>query len=323
VLLDVVIGGQRTPIVAQSGKTGYMYILNRVTGKPVFGIEEKPVPASKVPGEWSSPTQPIPVKPPNFGRTSFKMDDLVTAADTTEAHAKACRDLVERSGTLYNEGPYTPWVYREAGAPPMSSVVFPGAIGGSDWGGVSADPTLDYVFINTHDYASIGWIEKTGANYNQRSVYGGPVPSKFWARPEGNPGSFGESSWPCQKPPWGWLTAVNMKTGEFAWHIPFGVTDALPEGKQNTGRLNVGGSVATAGGLLFIGATNDKRFRAFESKSGKELWATKLDYSAMSLPITYQGKDGKQYVALTASGGVGITDPNPANNEQLYVFALP
>jgi quinoprotein glucose dehydrogenase len=256
------------------------------------------------------------------------MEDLVTAADTTEEHAKACRDLVEQSGgTLYNEGPYTPWVYRAPGAPPVSSVIFPGAIGGSDWGGASADPTLDYVFINTSDYGSIGWIEKTAAGasvpYDQRSVFGNPVASKFWDRKMNGRQLMGESSWPCQKPPWGRLTAVNMKTGEFAWQIPFGITDTLPEGKQKTGRINVGGSVATAGGLLFIGATNDRRFRAFESKTGKELWQWKLEYSALSGPITYQGKNGKQYVAVTASGGTGITDPNPANAESLYVFALP
>jgi quinoprotein glucose dehydrogenase len=331
VLLDVVVNGQRTPILAQSGKTGYMYILNRVTGKPVFGIEEKPVPVSKVPGEFGSPTQPIPVKPPPLGRTTFKMSDLVTAADTNEEHAKACRDLAERSGALYNEGPYTPWVYRAPGAPPVSSVIFPGAIGGSDWGGASVDPTLDYVFINTSDYGSIGWIEQMPATssvrYDQRSVFGGPVASKFWDRKStnGQPNGplAGESSWPCQKPPWGYLTAVDMKTGEFAWRIPFGITDSLPEGKQKTGRVNVGGSVTTAGGLLFIGATNDRRFRAFESKTGKELWVWKLDYSAISLPITYQGRNGKQYVAITASGGAGITDPNPAAVESLYVFALP
>ena len=102
-----------------------------------------------------------------------------------------------------------------------------------------------------------------------------------------------------------------------------GVTDELPEGKKNTGRVNLGGSIATAGGVVFIGATNDRRFRAFDSKTGKELWVTKLDYSAISMPITYQGKNGKQYVAISASGGGGITDPNPSRTESLYVFTLP
>jgi quinoprotein glucose dehydrogenase len=119
------------------------------------------------------------------------------------------------------------------------------------------------------------------------------------------------------------LTAINVSTGDIAWQVTLGITDELPEGKKNTGRVNLGGSIATAGGLVFIGATNDRRFRAFDSKNGKELWSTKLDYSAISVPITYQGKSGKQYVAISASGGGIITDPNPANTESLHVFALP
>jgi quinoprotein glucose dehydrogenase len=328
VLLDVTIKGKKTPILTQTGKVGYMYILNRVTGEPVFGIEEKPVPVSKVPGEHSSPTQPIPVKPPPFGRMNFKMEDLVTAEDTNEAHAKACRDLVEKSGPIYNEGPFSPWVYRAPGTPAQSTVIFPGAIGGNNWGGSSADPKLGYVFVNTSDYGSIGWIEKKpdGARvpYDQSSVFGNPVASKFWDRKVDARGQLlGESSWPCQKPPWGRLTAVNVATGEIAWQVRLGITDELPEGKKNTGRVNMGGSIATSGGLVFIGASNDRRFRAFDSKTGKELWVTKLDYSALSVPISFQGKNGKQYIAVTAAGGGGITDPNPANSESLYVFALP
>jgi len=328
VLLDVTIKGKKVPLLAQTGKVGYMYILNRVTGEPIFGIDEKPVPISKVPGEHSSPTQPIPRKPKPFGRMSFTMSDLVTAQDTTEEHAKACRDLVEKSGGLSNEGPFTPWVYRAPGAPSTSSVLFPGAIGGTDWGGFSADPQLGYFFVSSSNYGSIGWIEKTREGspvpYDQVSVYGNPVASKFWERKTDARGQLlGESSWPCQKPPWGLLTAVNAATGEFAWQVRLGVTDELPEGKKNTGRITMGGSIATAGGLVFIGASNDRRFRAFDSKNGKELWVTKLDYSALSVPISYEGRNGKQYVAVTAAGGGGITDPNPANTESLYVFALP
>jgi glucose dehydrogenase len=328
VLLDVTIKGKKVPLLAQTGKVGYMYILNRLTGDPIFGIEEKPVPISRVPGEHSSPTQPIPVKPKPVGRMSFSMADLVTAQDTTEEHARACQDLVEKSGGLYNEGPFTPWVYRAPGAPPTSSVIFPGAIGGTDWGGLSADPQLGYIFVSSSNYGSIGWIEKTREGspipYDQASIYGNPVASKFWERKTDARGQLlGESSWPCQKPPWGLLTAINASTGDFAWQVRLGVTDELPEGKKNTGRITMGGSIATAGGLVFIGASNDRRFRAFDSKTGKELWVTKLDYSALSVPITYEGKTGKQYVAVTASGGGGITDPNPANTESLYVFALP
>jgi quinoprotein glucose dehydrogenase len=113
---------------------------------------------------------------------------------------------------------------------------------------------------------------------------------------------MGSSSWPCEKPPWGHLMAVNANTGDFAWRIVFGVTDELPEGKQNTGRINGGGSIATAGGLVFIGATTDKRFRAFDSKSGKVVWETRLDAGGHANPITYMGKDGKQYVVIVSTG---------------------
>jgi quinoprotein glucose dehydrogenase len=328
-LIDVTVGGKKIPILAQTGKVGYMYILDRTTGRPVFGVEERPVPQSKVPGEQTSPTQAIPLKPPPFGRMSFKPEDLVTAEDTTPEHAAACRELVEKSGGAYNEGPFTPWIYRAEGAPPVSSVIFPGAIGGTNWGGTASDPKLGYVFTFTNEYGSIGWIQKqpdgSPVPYQQASIMGSPFNSKFWwRRTDERNRLLGASSWPCQKPPWGRLTAVNAATGEFAWQIPLGVTDELPEGRRNTGRIGFGGPIVTAGGIVFIGATNDKRFRAFDSRTGKLLWETKLEYSAISVPMTYQGKNGKQYVAVVAGdGGAGVTDPATGNNESLVVFALP
>jgi glucose dehydrogenase len=328
-LIDITVNGRRVPALAQTGKVGYMYILDRTTGKPVFGVNETPVPQSKVPGEQSSPTQPIPVKPPPFGRMSFKIEDLVTADDTTEEHARACRDLVEKSGGAGNEGPFTPWAYRAPGAPPVSNVIFPGAIGGVNWGGTASDPRTGYVFAFSNEYGSIGWVEKQkeGAPvpYQQASILGSPFNSKFWWQRKDEKGrTLGASSWPCQKPPWGRLTAVNANTGEFAWQIRLGVTDELPEGKRNTGRIGFGGPIVTAGGLVFIGATNDKRFRAFDSKTGKQVWEVKLDASAISVPMTYQGKNGKQYVAVVAAdGGAGVTDPGNGENQYLRAFALP
>ena len=109
------------------------------------------------------------------------------------------------------------------------------------------------------------------------------------------------TGWPCQAPPWGELIAINLNTGDIAWREPFGRVDALEAlGVMNTGSINIGGSVATAGGLLFIGASTDQRFHAFESKSGKLLWEVKLAANAQASPITYQGKDGRQYVAVVA-----------------------
>jgi quinoprotein glucose dehydrogenase len=126
---------------------------------------------------------------------------------------------------------------------------------------------------------------------------------------------------PCNQPPWGRLFAINVNTGDIAWQATLGITDSLPEGKQNTGRPNIGGSAATAGGLVFIGATDDSRFRAFDSKSGKELWAAKIDAGAHSAPVTYLGKDGKQYVVVTATGGGFLGDRSSADT--VIAFALP
>jgi quinoprotein glucose dehydrogenase len=112
-----------------------------------------------------------------------------------------------------------------------------------------------------------------------------------------------------------------VNTGDIAWQTVLGITEELPEEKQRTGRPNLGGSIATAGGLVFIGATDDSRFRAFESKTGKELWATKIDASAHTAPITYQGKDGKQYVVVTAAGGGFLSDRSSADT--VIAFALP
>jgi len=328
-LLDATVNGRRVSMLAQVTKSGYMYLLDRVTGKPVFGVEERPVPASHAPGEQSSPTQPIPLKPPEIARHSFKPEDMVTAADTNEEHAKFCRELAERSGGLYNEGPFTPYVYREPGGQSPSTVLYPGSIGGANWGGVAVDPKLGYVFVNTQDEASIGWIEKKaeGARvpFDRQSVLG-PTSRFQWAEGDprsGNVAHGGEHAWPCQKPPWGRLMAVNGATGDLAWQVPLGITGDLPSGKQNTGRNNMGGPIATAGGLVFIGATNDRRFRAFDSKTGKELWTAKLDYSAHAVPITYQGKDGKQYVAIVAAGFSALDDPGPPGADALVVYALP
>lgn len=329
-LVDITVKGEKIPALVAVPKHAHMYILNRVTGKPVFGVEERNVPPSNVPGERSSLTQPFPVKPPVLARNSYKPEDIVTAADTNEEHAKFCRELAERSGGLYNVGPFTPYLYREEGAKPHSTVLFPGSIGGVNWGGTASDPTTGYVFVNTMDEASIGWIEKTppgqrGGNGYRRNSIVGPTSRFQWseATPSGNINGAGARAWPCQKPPWGQLIAVNANTGDIAWKVRLGVTDELPEGKKNTGRLSMGGPIATAGGLVFIAATNDKRFRAFDSKSGKELWATRLEMSAHAVPITYQGKNGKQYVAIVAGGTSAIDDPEPPGKEALVVYALP
>ena len=128
---------------------------------------------------------------------------------------------------------------------------------------------------------------------------------------------------PCNKPPWGSLVAINAATGDIAWRVPLGITEDLPADRQRTGRLGLGGPIATAGNLVFIGATNDRRFRAFASRTGEELWVTRLEMSAFAVPITYQGRDGKQYVAVVAAAASALDDPSPDEAQKLVVFSLP
>ena len=244
-LVDIVKDGKKIPALAAIGKTGWMFILDRVTGKPVFGVEERPVPAGDVPGEWYSPTQPFPVKPPALARTSYKPEDMVTAEDTTPEHVKACQDFVAKSGGFYNAGPFTPFLYHETGAPPKSTMIFPGN-GGANWGGTATDPKTGYVYVQTHDQALVGWVEKKDPKGNYGSGNGSPQPYDrgsvdgpgpyhgFTAQVRDANGKV-IGNWPCQKPPWGRLFAVNANTGEIAWQVPLGLTESLP-GRQATYR---------------------------------------------------------------------------------------
>ncbi len=342
-LLDVTIAGVSVPLLAQAGRTGFLYILDRVTGKPVFDIVETPAPPSDVPGERAAATQPVPTKPPAIARVGYLPEDLVTAADTTAEHAAFCRALRDRSGGLQNAGPFTPFRYRAEGAEPRTTVVFPGSLGGAGWGGVAADPRRGIVFVNTSSEGAIGWLERSRVDatsaqtgegprlerlpYRRTSVVGGPF-ARFWsndavADSAGNEQAGGPNAWPCQKPPWGELMAVDLSQGAIVWRVPLGATEQLAENRRRTGRLNQGGPIATAGGLVFIGATNDRRFRAFDAQTGAELWVTELPLSAHAVPITYAAPDGRQYVAVVAAGRLAMDDPGAADAQSLIAYALP
>jgi glucose dehydrogenase len=343
VLLDAPSEDGGRAMLALAGRTGYLYLLDRVTGEPVFDIVETPAPASDVPGERVSPTQPIPQKPPAIARVGYVPDDIVTAADTTAEHAAYCRALRDRSGGLQSSGPFTPYRYRAPDKEPRSTIVFPGSLGAASWGGAAADPERGLVFVNTSSEGSIGWLEpntgdatsaQTGQGaraqrmpYRRTSAVGGPL-ARFWwhdaaADSAGNEQGGGTAAWPCQKPPWGELMAVDVATGEITWRVPLGLTEQLPEHKRRTGRLNVGGPIVTAAGLLFIGASDDRRFRAFDSRTGAELWVTELPLSAHAVPITYAAADGRQYVAIVAAGRLAIDDAGAAGAESLIAYALP
>lgn len=308
-LMDITVNGKKIPALAQVGKTSWMFILDRTTGKPVFGVEERPVPKGDVPGEWYSPTQPFPVKPPALARTSVGKDDLVRPEDTTPEHAQACQDLWNKTGGWRNEGTFTPFLMKAPGVPP--TVQFPGGSGGASWGGYATDPKAGIVYIQTHDLPLSGWMDKTDPTGKKGIVLPyDRVAGISVNAPLKDASGKTIANLPCFRPPWGRLTAVNINTGEIVWQVPLGIHEELPSGKQNTGNSGSGGPALTASGLLFIGCTLDQRFRAFDAKTGKELWATKLDKNAAAVPAVYQGKDGKQYVAVTAG-------------DTVHVFALP
>jgi glucose dehydrogenase len=300
-LFDIRRGGRLIPAVAEITKMGLLFVFNRVTGEPVYGMEERPVPQTEVPGEVTAKTQPFPLKPPPLARNTFRPDDLY---DRSPEHARFCKGLFEKNQMKIG-GPYTP-LPLEANA-----LFFPSTLGGGNWGGVSVNPSLGLLFVNVMNIGQWGHMEKRGSEYVRTSAYG-PY-ARFWDL---------ETRIPCQNPPFGELIAVDLASGEIAWRSVLGRTEALEAiGVRNTGSLNLGGSIATAGGLVFIGATNDSRFRAFDSRTGKLLWDTKLEASAHTSPITYMGRDGRQYVALMAGGGGGYLAGGLSNS--LVAFALP
>jgi len=315
-LVDVTIDGETIPALAQTGKMAHMFILNRLTGEPVFGVEEVPVAAGDVPGEWYAPTQPIPVRPPPVARVSFDpATDMVTADDTTPAHAAACRALWDEVG-YYTAGPYTPFNLRAEGTPP--SLVFPSLTGGVNWGGVAIDPVEKLIFVKSKDEATTGWTIPN-PRYSEETAYE-QVPYT-----RGNGPAFaadsddGSARWPCHKPPWASLLAIDAEAGEIVWSVPLGINETMPEGKQDVGSPGYGGPIVTAGGLVFLGATSDQYFRAFDSSNGQELWSYRLPYTITAIPISFAGSGGRQYVAVTAARS-GDGEPG---DEGLYVFALP
>ncbi|HVW11527.1 MAG TPA: pyrroloquinoline quinone-dependent dehydrogenase [Bryobacteraceae bacterium] len=316
-LIDVKKGGKTIPAIAAINKLGLLFLLDRTNGNPIFGVEERPVPASEVPLERASKTQPFPVKPAPLARNSMTAEDIDTVTPEIEA---GCKKLIEG---VQMGGPYLPPAYNRL------RVQFPGNHGGVNWFGTSFNPQLGYLFVNTNELGQLSGLKdhdpKSG-RANGRGVGNRVDPDGPY---EGVPGGGRFSlpalegstqQIPCQQPPWGELTAVNVNTGEFAWRVPLGVTDSLPPDKQKTGRPGNGGTIATAGGLVFVGATDDARFRAFDAKTGKELWTYKLKGAAEATPITYQGRDGRQYVVITATGG-GFFN-NPVVDDSVIAFAL-
>jgi quinoprotein glucose dehydrogenase len=298
-LLDVRQSGRTIPAVAIVSKSGLLFLLNRVNGKPIFPVEERKVPGSDVPGEQTWPTQPFPSKPAPLARQSFSMADVATVTPELEAY---CRQFIE-SNHMRMGGPYLPLGYK------VPTITFPGREGGGNWGGGSFDPTLGLFFVNTND---MGQVEQLKPRDDGSLTTSDPTSGRFSDR---------DRKLMCQQPPWGVLTAINVNSGEIVWRSTLGVSDNVPPEVSKTGRPGVGGPIVTAGGLVFIAATDDARFRAFNARTGEEIWTTKLAASGHATPMTYQGRAGRQYVVIVATGGSFLD--SPVASDSVVAFALP
>jgi len=297
VLITVRRNGREIPAVAQVTKMGFVFIFDRLTGKPLFPVEERAVPSSDVPGEAAWPTQPFLVKPPALVRQSFSEADITTV---TQESNRYCTQLFH---SLEQHGMFTPYGRK-------MTLVVPGTLGGATWSGGSFDRASGFLFVNANELGSVGAMEPqpAGAPEQYRRGSKDGEYARFWD----------EHQWPCQKPPWGTLSAVDVNKGEIAWRVPLGIVDDL---KMPTGTPNLGGSIVTAGGVVFIGATTDSRFRGFDALTGEQLWVASLEASAHATPITYAGKKtGKQFVVIAAGGGGYFRGKV---SDTLAAFALP
>jgi glucose dehydrogenase len=298
ILADIQRDGKTVPIVVQLTKMGLVFVFNRLTGEPIFGIEERSVPSSDVPGETASPTQPFPVKPPPLARiTPITREDLTTVSD---ASRRQCEELLAsvKSGGIFT--------------PPGRDLTlwFPGTLGGATWSGGSINPELGYLFVNTNEVGAVGQMVERDQTYRRASRWG--AYARFWD----------DQHLPCQAPPWGRMHAIDLATGDVVWQVPFGDAPQLAaQGVTGTGTPSLGGSIATRTGLVFIGGTNDRRFRAFDAKTGRVLWQTELPASGHATPMSYRGpRSGRQFVVIAGGGGGRFSSQV---SDAIVAFALP
>jgi quinoprotein glucose dehydrogenase len=305
--------GKKVDAVAQITKQGFVFVFNRESGAPLFPIEERKVPQSNLPGEEAWPTQPFPVKPKPFAR------QMITEEDLTNYSAADHDSLVKQFRAMRHEGVFTPPDIEE-------TLQLPGTRGGGEWGGAAFDPANNFLYIKSNDAPDIITIiradkvvKKSGeqiASSQLETSQGKDRADRFvnttgyrtWKDPSGNP---------AIRPPWGTLHALNLSTGEYEWQIPLGNDSTRQEkGAPETGQEGKAGPIVTAGGVIFISGTEDKKLRALDKSTGKLLWQTTLPALANATACTYQVK-GKQYVAIS----VGGTPQNPAGS--IMAFALP
>ena len=318
VLIDFPIGSGTVPAVVIGTKMGFIYVLDRETGKPLLPVEERPVPASTLPGEQAWPTQPFPVKPAPLGLQS------VTVADAWGPTPEDLADAKRRIAQLRFEGPFTPPGFQ-------GTIMAPGNVGGIHWGGMCYDPVAGILYTNVNRLAAVIRMmprEQVDSlrKENPESLRG----EIGWQR--GTPyimkrdylvkrNDQGVVTFLQTKPPWGTLVAIDLRSGAKKWEVPLGYMldpAKYPESRE-WGSLNFGGAIVTGGHLIFVAASMDSHFRAFDSRTGKVLWEYALPASGQATPMSYE-LDGRQYVVI-AAGGHGKLGTK--QGDYLMAFALP
>jgi glucose dehydrogenase len=321
-LLTVRHDGREIDAVAQATKQGFLFVFDRVTGEPLWPIEERPVPQSDVPGEQSWPTQPFPTAPPPFARQSFTLEDI--NRHLPEADQQKLRDILS---THRNEGLYTP--------PSLTgTIMMPGHNGGANWGSSAVDPVNGRFYVVSKELPTTANLRAPSPG-GQPAGPGGPGP----ALPPPNAGPdfipyqapvdfmLQSNGLSAIGPPWSQLTAYDLNEGTVLWQIPNGsVSDLQRFGVENTGsQAPRGGPVVTGGGLLFVATSSDRAFRARDADTGEVLWEYSLPAASEGVPAVY-AVGGREYVALPVGGaglfsqGLRQEEPGPG---QYMVFALP
>ena len=311
-LVTINNNGKKIDAVAQITKQGFVFVFNRETGESLFPIEEREVPASNLPDENASPTQPFPLKPQPFAR------QLITEADLTNYSPADHDSLIKKFRSMRYTGLYSP--------PDLKGTIqFPGTRGGGEWGGAAFDSATNLLYIKSNDAPDLITIVRGTKHAATEHV---TVTSQLetvdrLASPDQFVNSTGYKTWkdpsgnPAITPPWGTLSALNLATGEYAWQIPLGNDSARQQqGSAETGLEGKAGPVVTAGGLIFISGTEDRKLRALDKVTGKLLWQTTLPAANNATACTYIA-NGKQFVALS----VGGTRENPSGF--IMAFALP
>lgn len=301
VLIDLEREGEMVPAVVVGTKMGHLFVLHRETGDPLFDVEERPVPASDVPGEASWPTQPFPVAPPSLHETVLTPD---SAFGVDEADRTFCRDWI---ASARFEGVFTP--------PSLEgTIVWPGFAGGMNWDGMAWDPARQMLVVPVKRLAMYVQLH---ARDDYRRAEADPDEGFEYARQEGTPYGMrrmpmvSPKGVPCSPPPWSKLVGVDLRTGTLAWErplgrVPAGLAPGLDEpGPEEWGSLTFGGPLATAGGVTFIAAGQDDRIRAFATSTGALLWEAQLPAGGNAAPMTYR-YEGRQYVVIAAGGRGGI-----------------